>query len=59
VFIDAINRLYTYQRESNRHLLVIGGELPVAQLTEIVVDGQPSIRDTTVHMIEVIESHVA
>jgi len=45
MFLDAIVRLYDYQREVNKHIL------DVAE--------QPSIRDTLFHMIDVIESHFA
>ena len=59
MFLEAIIRLYEYQRESNSHLLDVVEELSNTELTSVVVEGQPSIRDTLVHMFSVIQINVA
>ena len=59
MFLDAVQRLYDYQREVNNHLLSVTCWLSEDELISIVVEGQPSVRDTLFHMIEVIEIHFA
>jgi uncharacterized damage-inducible protein DinB len=59
MFLDAIVRLYDYQREVNNHVLEVAERLSEDELTSIIIKGQPSIRDTLFHMIEVVESHFA
>ncbi len=54
MFIDAMERLYAYQRESNNHLFEVTSAVSDRDFTDVIVDGQPSIRDTLFHMIEVI-----
>ncbi|MBN4064659.1 DinB family protein [Dehalococcoides mccartyi] len=57
MFLDAIERLYEYQREVNTHLLEVAKRVSDDDLTSVIVEGQPSIRDTLFHMIDVIEVH--
>ena len=59
MFLDAIVRLYDYQREVNKHILDVAEHLSSDELTSVIVEGQPSIRDTLFHMFHVIESHFA
>lgn len=57
MFLDAIVRLYAYQRESNSHLLEVAGRVSPDDFTAVIIGGQPPIRDTLFHMIYVIEIH--
>ena len=57
MFLDAIVRLYDYQREVNKHILDVAEQLSSDELTSVIVEGQPSIRDTLCHMSDVTESH--
>jgi uncharacterized damage-inducible protein DinB len=57
MFIDAIVRLFEYQRESNEHILEVASRLDSPQLTSEIVEGQPSIRDTFVHMFGAVQAH--
>lgn len=59
MFLEAIVRLYDYQRESNDHLFEVTANVGASDLTNVIVDGQPSIRDTLVHMISTIRTHNA
>lgn len=59
MFLDAIVRLYDYQREVNGHILDVAEQLSNDELTSVIVEGQPSIRDTLFHLFDVIESHFA
>jgi uncharacterized damage-inducible protein DinB len=59
MFLDAIVRLYAQKREVNKHILDVAEQLSSDELTSVIVEGQPSIRDTLFHMFDVIESHFA
>jgi uncharacterized damage-inducible protein DinB len=59
VFLDAIVRLYDYQRESNARVLDIVDELSESELQSTIVEGQPSISDTLLHMISIVQINVA
>ena len=59
MFLDAIVRLYAQKREVNKHILDVAEHLSSDELTSVIVEGQPSIRDTLFHMFDVIESHFA
>lgn len=59
MFLDAIKRLYDYQREVTDHVLDVSAQLSNEEFASIVVEGQPSIRDTLFHLVEVIEIHFA
>jgi len=59
MFLEAIVRLYDYQRESNDHLFEVTANVGASDLTNVIVDGQPSIRDTLIHMISTIRTHNA
>ncbi|MDA1279211.1 MAG: hypothetical protein O3B95_04120 [Chloroflexi bacterium] len=58
-FLEAINRLHVYQRESNDRILDVAGRISDEQFTSVIVEGQPSIRDTLFHMFDVIDIHFA
>jgi len=57
MFLDAIRRLYDYQHEVTDHVLDVSTQLSNEEFVSIVVEGQPSIRDTLFHPIEVLETH--
>ena len=59
MFLNAIQQLYDYQREVTNHLLNVIGWLTRDEFVSIVVERQPSMRDTLFHMIEVVEIHFA
>ena len=59
MFLDAITRLYEYQREVNNHTLDVVGQISSEDLTSIIVEGQPSIRHTLVHIFDVIQINAA
>ena len=59
VFLDAIRRLYDYQREMNDRILLVAERLSETEFVSVIVDGQPSIRDTLVHLFDVIDVHFA
>lgn len=59
MFIDAITRLYEYQQESNDHVLAVAEKLSLEEFTGVIVEGQPSVRDTLLHLQAVIEINVA
>lgn len=59
MFLDAIRRLYDYQREVTDHVLDVSAQLSNEEFVSIVVEGQPSIRDTLFHLVDVIETHFA
>ena len=57
MFIDAIERLYAYQRESNNHLFEVASKVPDHDLADSMIYGLPSIKETLFHMVEIIEVH--
>ncbi len=59
MFLDAIVRLYDYQREVNDHVLNVAAQLSDDEFTSVLIDGQPSVRDTLLHMLGVIQINVA
>jgi uncharacterized damage-inducible protein DinB len=59
MFLDAIVRLYDYQREVNNHVLKVAEQLSTEELTAVIVEGQPSIRDTLLHSFDVIQINAA
>jgi uncharacterized damage-inducible protein DinB len=59
MFLDAIVRLYEYQREVNNHLLHVAESVSNDEFIALIIEGQPSIGDTLVHMIDVIDIHFA
>ena len=59
MFLDAIRQLYDYQREVTGHVLDVSAELSNEEFTSIIVEGQPSIRDTLFHFVDVVETHFA
>ncbi|MDP6666132.1 MAG: hypothetical protein QF357_01895 [Dehalococcoidia bacterium] len=46
VFLSAIVRLYDYQRRVNGHVLDVAEQLSSEEFTSVIIEGQPSIRDT-------------
>ncbi len=59
MFLDAIVRLYDYQREVNDHVLNVAAQLSDDEFTSVLIEGQPSVRDTLLHMLGVIQINVA
>ncbi|HIF72570.1 MAG TPA: hypothetical protein EYQ61_08465 [Dehalococcoidia bacterium] len=59
MFLDAVVRLYEYQRRVNNHLLTVAEQVSSDDFTALVIEGQPSISDTLVHMFDVIDIHFA
>lgn len=52
VFVDAIKRLYAYDAEATGRILDTAAKLSAEQFVARVVEGQRSVRDTLVHMID-------
>ena len=59
MFIDAVRRMYEYSDEMNRKVIDVAAGLSEAQFTAQVVEGQPSVRDTLVHMIDAHVCHLS
>jgi uncharacterized damage-inducible protein DinB len=59
MFLDAIRRLYDYQREVNSHILDVAERVTSDEFTAVIIEGQPSIRDTLVHLIDVVQTNVS
>lgn len=55
LFLDAIVRLYDYQHEMNGHILDVAEQLSDVELISVIVEGQPSVRDTLVHLFMVVQ----
>ena len=43
MFLDAIRRLYDYQREMTDHVLEVSAQLPNEEFVSIVIKDQPPI----------------
>lgn len=56
VFVDAIRRLYAYDAEATGRILDTAAKLSAEQFVARVVDGQRSVRDTLVHMMDTARS---
>lgn len=52
VFVDAIRRLYAHDAEATGRILDTAATLSAEQFVARVVEGQRSVRDTLVHMID-------
>jgi uncharacterized damage-inducible protein DinB len=59
MFLDVIRRLYDYQREVIDHVLNVSAQLSNEEFVSSIVEGQPPIKDTLFHIIDVIETHFA
>ena len=59
IFLEAIVRLYDYQREMNNHVLDVAERLSGDELTSVIVEGQRTIRDTLLHMIDTVQTNVS
>ncbi len=59
MFLSAVGRLYDYQSEVNNHLLDVASRISRDEFTSVLIEGQPSIRDTLVHMVGVIQINVS
>jgi uncharacterized damage-inducible protein DinB len=59
VFLEAIVRLYDYQRDVNSHILKIAEQVTPYEFVSVQIEGQNSIRDTLLHMLEIIQINVA
>ena len=55
MFLDAIHRLYSYLSDVNKQLMAHAYEVSDEDFASVVIEGQPSIRDTLVHMFSVIQ----
>lgn len=55
LFLGAIVRLYDYQREMNGHILDVAEQLSDKELTSVLIEGQPSVRDSLVHLFVVVQ----
>lgn len=51
MFLHAIVRLYDYQYKMNGHILNVAEQVSNEELTSVIIEGQPSIRDTLVHLV--------
>lgn len=59
MLLDAVRRLYEYNRETTRRLLDAAADVDPNDLTAVIVIGQPSIRDTFVHVCSAQSAHLA
>ncbi|MEE8045558.1 MAG: DinB family protein, partial [Dehalococcoidia bacterium] len=59
MFLSAVGRLYDYQSEVNNHLLDVASRISRDEFTSVLIEGQPSIQDTLVHMVGVIQINVS
>ena len=50
MFLTAVRRLYSYGAAANEQVLEAAGRLSAEQFTAPVIEGQPSVRDTLVHI---------
>ena len=58
VLLTAVRRLYSYDASMNRRVLGVASELDNGQFTSVVVHGQPSIRDTLIHIADAMTCHL-
>lgn len=59
IFLEAMVRLYDYQREMNSHILDVAERLSSDELTSVIIEGQRPIRDTLLHMIDTVQTNVS
>lgn len=59
MFLEAIKRLYDYQRDVNTHVLKVTEKVSPDEFVAVLIEGQSPIRDTLVHMLDVIQINVA
>ncbi|MCI0439274.1 MAG: DinB family protein [Chloroflexi bacterium] len=59
MFLEAVKRLYEYHAEVTERVLRAAGTLTAEQLTEVVVPGQPALRDTLVHIFDTQLCHLS
>lgn len=59
MFLQAVRRLYEYHTEATEKVLRAAEALTPEQFTTAVVHGQPSVRDTLVHMCDTQITHLS
>jgi len=59
MMLEAIRWLHAYNAEKTDWLLEVSRELGLAQFTSVLVPGQPSTRDTFVHICSAQRGHLA
>ena len=59
MLLNAVKSLYAYQEEVTERVLKTADALSVEQFTQIVVLGQPPIRDTLVHICSAQRVHLS
>jgi uncharacterized damage-inducible protein DinB len=59
VLLDAVRRLYAYHGKVTERLLSTAADVVANDFTAVIVTGQPSIRDTFVHLCSAQSAHLA
>lgn len=59
MFLEAVKRLYEYHAEVTERVLQAVENLTAEQFTGVVVLGQPSLRDTLVHLCDAQRTHLS
>jgi uncharacterized damage-inducible protein DinB len=59
VLLDAVRRLYAHNGEVTDRLLGTAADVDANEFTSVIVSGQPSIRDTFVHLCSAQSAHLA
>ncbi len=59
MMLTAIQRLYSYNSQMTGHVIEVAKSLSPQQFTESVFAGQPSVRDTLVHIADAQVCHVS
>jgi uncharacterized damage-inducible protein DinB len=59
LFLKAVKRLYDYHADATERVLQTSELLTAGQFTMIVVPGQPSLRDTLVHICDAQYAHLS
>ncbi len=59
MFLEAVRRLYDYQASVTERVLAQAALLTPQQFTASVVAGQPSVRDTLVHICDTQVTHLS
>ena len=59
MFLQAVKRLYEYNAEATGKVLRTAEAVTPEQFTAVIVHGQPSLRDTLVHMCDTQITHLS
>lgn len=59
MLLNTVKSLYVYNSSATRRVLELAGELTAEEFTSELVRGQPSIRDTLVHLTDAQQCHVS